>query len=658
MKSRFYRSDFSILLNLIICLLVAYGLSTLEIKSQGINLFAVSDLVRVFDDGYKLGEKHDTINLFGIRGETISGQFVINPAYNLTNVTVDLSDLKNSQTGMNLPKTSVEWNFVGSIPLSVNTPNKHPGELVRKAPARFPDYLREERQLNISRDVYQPVWLTIAIPYNTDPGTYSGKVIIKSSGKEKSLLIILKVYPFLMPAERHLKVTEWYENNFSKFHGIAEMFSPEWFRMLGKYAENMASHRQNVFRISINTIKFRRSLKGELSFDFTLFDQIAQVFWDTKRMDYLETGFLAEFGPERWNSTEIRLRKFDVKNSWSGDVVTLEGKDVVPYLLPALEDHLKMKGWLSKTLFHIQDEPSPHNSAKWNEVSAYIHQYAPNLKRLDAIESSFILDQIEIAVPKLDHFGTWYDKFREKQAAGLELWFYTVGVYQATLYPNKTIDIPLIDSRIMHWFNYKYSASGYLHWGWNSWNENPYADPGEHNGDGWQVYPAKDGVLNSLRWEEMRNGIQDYEYFWMLENQIRSLRDSLGPKFSWIEPKYTGDEIIGNMIRDFTDYSREPKVLYGCKLGIIRALQDLNTSPRIYMQTVPVQNSTIPSGSLVEIAGWVEPGSKVIMNGHPLVVDEDGLFMGETGLFNKDIIKIGVTSPKGSKEVIRNFNIK
>jgi hypothetical protein len=84
---------------------------------------------------------------------------------------------------------------------------------------------------------------------------------------------------------------------------------------------------------------------------------------------------------------------------------------------------------------------------------------------------------------------------------GAELWFYTVGIYQGFRYPNKTIDMPLMDSRILHWLNYAYDLTGYLHWGWNQWNENPYTDVGEHIGDAWHVYPARNGVLNSIRWE-------------------------------------------------------------------------------------------------------------------------------------------------------------
>lgn len=35
----------------------------------------------------------------------------------------------------------------------------------------------------------------------------------------------------------------------------------------------------------------------------------------------------------------------------------------------------------------------------------------------------------------------------------------------------------------------------------NRWTDDPFKDPGMHRGDGWHVYPKKDGLINSLRWE-------------------------------------------------------------------------------------------------------------------------------------------------------------
>lgn len=646
------------LINSIICLATAILMNSCVIKGQSFKIFGVSDLVRIFEDGSQLPALHDTINLFGIRNEILSGQFVVFAKSNLTNVTVQVSELKNKVTSSLLPASNVEWNFVGSIPLTQNAPNQPRRALIRQAPGRFPDYLMTERQVNINSGKYQSVWLTISIPDALTEGKFAGKITVKCSEGEQSLPLLLSIYPLSMPGERHVKTTIWYETNFAKYHGIQEWYSPAWFAMLRKYAGNMAAHRQNVFRIAMNTIGIQKSSNGELEFDFSLFDQLAQVFWDTKKMDYLETGFLARFGKGSWSSTEISLIDFVVRNSDNGEKITMPGKDVIPYLLPAFEKHLKLKGWIDKTLFHIQDEPSPHNSMAWNEISAYVHQYAPYLKRIDAIETTFVLDNIEIAVPKLDHFGAWYDEYRKAQQQGVELWFYTVGIFQASWYPNKTLDMPLIDSRIMHWLNYKYDATGYLNWGWNIWTDDPYKDAGENIGEGWHVYPVKDGVINSLRWEEMRNGLQDYEYFWMLEKKVKDLKDSLGSGFNWIKPRQRSKEILGKVVADFNAYSDDPQELYNAKIELIRELLDFDKTPRVYIQTVPAENSVISSGSTIEISGWAEPGTDIVVNGQTLTVNRQGLFLGEAGLFNHNIIRIKATGKYGSKEISRHFIVK
>jgi hypothetical protein len=279
----------------------------------------------------------------------------------------------------------------------------------------------------------------------------------------------------------------------------------------------MVAHRQNVFQVPFSAIEIIQKEDGSLDFDFTRFDQIAEIFFSTGKMDYLETSELVLFDGQGWASTRLKLRDFNIKMAGTGEQVVLPGEEVVPFLLPAFQNHLRRKGWLEKTLLHVRDEPSLHNALAWREMSAYLHDLAPDLRRIDAIETAEVLgeDLIEVAVPKLDAFRSWYDSFKAWSDAGNELWIYTVGIFQGAYLPNKTIDMPLIESRILHWLNYKYDATGYLHWGWNMWHTgDPFNDVGRHVGDGWHVYPAKDGLLNSLRWEQMRNGIQDYEYFW------------------------------------------------------------------------------------------------------------------------------------------------
>jgi len=635
----------------------------LSIKSYGQNnqftVFAVTDLKRVFEDGYNLPEKLEKIELIGIRNEFISGQFVINATNNLTNVTVESGNLKNEQSGDIIPADMVKWNFVGSIPLSSNTPNQPVSVLERIAPADYPDYLMAETHLNIQKGEYRSVWLTILIPENSDEGIYSGKLTVKSEQGEQSVPIRVKVYPLILPDERNLKVTEWYNTrHFPDMHGIDTPYSDDWFAMLKKYAVNMAEHRQNVFQVPASVIGISKSSEGILEFDFTRFDQIAEVFWSTGKMDYLETGELFRFGEEGWSGTEIFPRNFSVRDAKTGEQITLEGDEVLPHLLQNLESHLRQKGWLNKSYFHVKDEPSLHNAEAWRKASAYVNKYAPDLIRMDAIETTYLLDDIEVAVPKLDAFATWYDTYREGLKKGTELWLYTVGIYQGSLLPNKTIDMPLIDCRLMHWLNYKYDATGYLHWGWNQWTDDPFKEVGMHIGDGWHVYPARDGVLNSLRWELMRNGIQDYEIFIMLEKKISALKDSLGTKFSWIDPEQRGKEICGKVVKGFVERSNDPKVFYNARAEVIEELMNFNSSPGVYIQTDPVEGSALTSRSSVEVYGWTEPGTTILLNDKELPVSREGIFLEKIMLTDKQPdIKIKATNVDGSKEIIRRFMV-
>ncbi len=129
-----------------ICLFAFSVWGNSPIIAQSFKLSAVSDMVRVFEDGYKLPPMHDSIKIFGIRGDIISGQLVISAKKDLGMVTANITELKNS-AGNILPSGNAELKFVGSVPLTKNTDNQPASFLTRQAPARFPEYLMDEKEL-------------------------------------------------------------------------------------------------------------------------------------------------------------------------------------------------------------------------------------------------------------------------------------------------------------------------------------------------------------------------------------------------------------------------------------------------------------------------------------------------------------------------------
>jgi hypothetical protein len=79
---------------------------------------------------------------------------------------------------------------------------------------------------------------------------------------------------------------------------------------------------------------------------------------------------------------------------------------------------------------------------------------------------------------------------------------------------------------------------GYLRFIFNAFPEDVWTQPAFkwHSGDMFLVYPGTDGPLDSMRWELLRQGIQDYEAwriayemadFWGLSYHLKQLEASV-----------------------------------------------------------------------------------------------------------------------------------
>ena len=636
------------------------GAAMLQAAMPPLKLFAASDAVRVFEDGYGTpGQLPAEVRVFGLRNEVISAQCVLRADEDLHAATVSVGPLRRAD-GDAIAAENVLWNFVESIFIEKNTPKLRESDLVRPAPARFPDCLSEARHVSLAKGSQKAVYLTVRIPSSAGPGEYRAEITARSATAVARLPLSLTVYPLVLPDDRHVMATEWFSTHqFQRWHGIDSSDSPQFWHMLGVYAQNMADHRQNVFRLSLGLIRTTLAADGKLRYDFSQFDRWAKVFWDTGRMDLLETGFVAEPGKGGWSSAEIRLSDFDVKDASTGKWKRLSGREYLPQFLAALVEHLREKGWLEKTVFHICDEPADHNAMAWREASEFVHRCAPQLRRIDAIENPHCLGCLEVWVPKLDHLADWQEAYEAAQRRGNEMWFYTVGIFQGGSLPNKTVDVPLIESRLMHWLNYRYGLKGYLHWGFNAWTDDPIGAPGEHRGDGWHVYPKRDGLLNSLRWEQMRNGLQDYECLWLLDNEISRVKATLSPRIAALmEPPRRGMEIACQVVPAYGDCQRDPEVLYAARRQAIEETIGLAAAPRMIVQTNPVELSNVSADCRIDVHGWAEPGTSIAINDSLVPVAADGLFLQATTVSKQGTIRVEAVQGQSHKTMVRKFRVQ
>lgn len=629
-------------------------------QGPALSLWVVDPLVKVFPDA-EPAETAGIVEMHGGANEYLSGQIAVRAQEQLPGVRARWQSLRHTESGYEFPSKSLCARFVGYIPVKRNTPNTAAVNLLRKAPCEIADPLLEVEQMDLLPNRTQPVWIIVFVPLDAPAGMYSGKLTVGNEEASAEVDVRLEVYPFILPEERHLWVTNWFSaSRIARVHGVPAWSEEHW-ALLENYAKNMAAHRQNVILTPLSLVKVARESDRRLSFDYTDFDRWVTLFDKAGACDRIEIGHVAHFGKGGWESTEILLRTITAMDRAAGKSVTLSAEEGLAALLKDLERHLAEHAWLSKTMIHVADEPALHNFNSWRKASQFVHRAAPRLRRIDAIETRDFTGFLEIWVPKLNYLTGWLDDYRARQLPGDELWFYTC-LHPQGYYPNRLLDYPLVGTRILHWMNWLYRLDGYLHWGWNSWTDEPFENPGDRlpPGDSFIVYPGENGPLDSIRWEMMREGIQDYEEFHLLTEKTNAVLSRLGNGTRCLDPRQRSDEICRRIVSSFSDYEKDPTRFRAARQTLLEEISAMETQPLAVVATSPpAESELVPGPIVVEIFGIVEPGASVQVFGQNLPLGSDGGFVARTGLSpGRDTIEILIQKEGRSKRLRRHFRVR
>ena len=538
-----------------------------EVRGKVYDVWAVSSLAKVFKDDARPTRAADAVELTAARNEHEAAQIVFKAIEPVAELRGEWGSLKlkapagrsRDKRGHEIPADHLSWSFVGYVPVARNSQNTPAEELVRQAPADFPDPLLEETTIAVPAGQCQPLWLTVRVPQDAPAGRYDGSFrLITASGADE-VPVTLQVFDFEVPDQRHIPVTNWFTPGRIARQYHVEPWSEAHWELLGRYADNMREHRQNVCLTPLSLIDITQKPDGTFAFDFARFDRWIELFETRGGMDFFEGGHVA--GRDGgWETTRIKFNDITVTLT-DGTSKALPGEQVIRPLMSALQAHLEQKGLLDRFWIHIADEPIDKCLASWEEKSRIVHEAAPKIKRIDAIEAPEFHGTLEIWVPRLDHLHDWYERYKSAQKEqGAELWFYTC-LFPNQTYPNRLVDYSLLKTRILHWMNWHFDAPGYLHWGLNYWTDDPFASTESGRlppGDAFIIYPGKDGPLNSIRWEAMRDGLEDYEYLYLLAERTGSREQSTA--------------FTGRLIRSIIDYENDPELLLKTRQEIAEAI--------------------------------------------------------------------------------------
>ncbi len=427
------------------------------------------------------------------RNEYEGIQLAIVPLWmDLGNVRVTVSDLAHTDSKATIPATNIAVNRVGYVTIG---PSEYTWYVEKQGD--YPDVLFSNEPFDIpaGQDA-QPYLITVHTAAGTAPGKYAGTIRVTADGASPfEMPLHVNVWDFTLSDETHLKTSLWMnEDQIASFYKLSDGLP---FDLRKRWYDYHLDHR-------ISPIKDFPLGGGDRIEDFEYM---------------IDRGMNAFFLPLPGRLPEEKRPRFAER-------------------LLETEAILESKGWKDLAYLYTRDELSVMGRPEIPdavEFSQWVHTIVPEIPRLQTSPPEHaLLGVADVWCPLIDHFDP--AMLKDRMAQGDRLWFYTVWGR-----PGIMIEFPATDYRIMFWQCWKYGAEGFLYWGtthwalnmatdqrwpeipWKPWNSQP-----GHNGCGYLLYPGPDGEpLGSLRFEIVRDGIEDYEYFWMLRDLVAKAGDAL-----------------------------------------------------------------------------------------------------------------------------------
>ncbi|MET6996086.1 DUF4091 domain-containing protein [Chitinophaga defluvii] len=521
------------------------------------SLKQIDPLLKVFKTG-TLDPNWGTDTTFTYRGGYVNLHFVLSAGEALSNVQASIID----PTGILTP-SQVGW--VRQVGASHAVPGLVGG--LYSADRTFPDAIINDAPATVAAGNLQSFWATIPISTTLGAGVYKAtfKVTAIKSGTPYSVEreFVVRVFPVTMTSSR-LFVSNWFyhtpENYAFLNNGIpVTMYSTKFWELTAMVANMMSEYKQNVIHLSPLVLTQITKTGSTYSFDFSRFDQMVNLFKQTGTLKRIEGEAIASrltgamdspYGiwvPNATRTTGYENTLFPATDAGA--------QSFLSQFMTALTLHLKQKNWFNDYYQHVADEPVPGNASSYISIGTMVKNAVPDMKILEAVMTPNLGNLVDVYVPKMDHLHGNYSTYQSKQANGSEVWFYTCNEPTGS-YANRFVEQQLSYMRILHWINFKFGITGYLHWSLFNYPIIGAADvftetsgtwlPG---GDAFIVYPGYNKFYKSIRYEQMREGIMDYELLSRLKEKDAAKADLLAGQIAWSFSSYQTNVSIFQQVR-------------------------------------------------------------------------------------------------------------
>ncbi|MHB8901605.1 MAG: DUF4091 domain-containing protein, partial [Thermoguttaceae bacterium] len=265
------------------------------------------------------------------------------------------------------------------------------------------------------------------------------------------------------------------------------------------------------------------------------------------------------------------------------------------------------KGWLDMAFVYWFDEPDPKDYEFVANGMKRLEKYAPGLVRMITEQPEAEFDaHVNVWCPVSHNYD--HAAAEARRALGERFWWYVCTGPKAP-YCTLFIDHPATELRVWHWQTWQRKIVGTLVWESNYWTssaafpdsaQNPYEDPMGYvsgystprgtksfwgNGDGRFIYPplsaatpssrpVLEAPVTSIRWEMLREGVEDYEYLYLLRQKLAERKDlPEAERARWEGLLEVPEAITGDM----TTFTPHPGPIYERRQAVAEAIERLES---------------------------------------------------------------------------------
>ena len=459
------------------------------------------------------------------RGERISAQVVLWSAENIEKVNYEFTPFVSGSN--TLDAGIAEARFVRYVLTDIfgrgcghRKPENFPSSL-------SPDMLDTLKCIDLEAQTTRPLWLTFNIPSDANPGIYEGALNVYAGNKKvQKLNINIEVLPQTLPEvkdwEFHLDLWQ-HPSAVARVNGV-KPWSEEHWQLLESQMKMLADAGQKVITANINKepwnnqcydayedmIIWTKNTDGTWTYDYSVFDR-----WVEFMMNLGVKKMINCYSLLPWNN---EIRYFNAETEANIDVSAKPGsKEFIELWTPFLIDfrkHLEEKGWLNITNIAM-DERSPKDMKVALEL---LKKVAPEFG-VSLADNHKSYKEYPYLKDICIGFG---DTFEEadliyRKQNGLISTFY---VCCSDKFPNVFTFSDPAEGAYIGWYTVAAGLDGFLRWAYNSWVENPVIDSRFRTWPAGDTYITYPDARSSIRFERLREGIQDFEKIRILREQL------------------------------------------------------------------------------------------------------------------------------------------